>query len=713
MTRKRSSAVKKRIGIGSVVEASAKAVLESDLYTILQDPQAHTLQLQGVVQRSVTVNNRKRWVIRWFHERLEDVPTKPMTTHSLTPIFTRVPLESSLRQRQEQRQEQPEPGPGREDVPCDDGDACDDVEDGIENDEHRDEGRGEVLLEPGHSQQGHPREEASQHDRHGGATPHPPNPPATTTVDGVTWTIQSAVMGELPRANGFVCGLPSWFLSKNEGHQYFRESTGDMLQLMLEGTNENLRQRKKRLLSFDEFMRVIGSLLACCCSGQSSLRRNWSAPARSFMTFSFEEAFGLSYTRVADVLASLACVPDSEDVVHHRRHDGFDEAREMAARVRPLVDEFNRVRKRHVPSKRLTIDESMSAFESKELLPMATIHTRKPKPQGFELKAIACVESGVLLKVEVQEGKRLMQEKDYAALGATGWVLRLGEQYFNTERLIIGDSAFASVQTAVEARKRGLHFLGNVKTATSRFPHTWLKQHVPSAIGSTITATATVDGHGLIAHAWRSGNIFTLISTAGNNAEVDDGEGRMSTLIRAYKAGANVVDVHNQIRQGTIALERAYKTKSWLRRVIATLVSMCATDAYLLWNRSNPQHIPVLDFIGELADVLGKTAPPPSPRTERRLSLRSASSVDDDEDHNPDKTAKTSHWSRNLRDHPHYNLSGETKVVRRRCSMCKVHKASYYCVQCSTPDRIVAICGPHRPLCMKQHIDRWDTSESP
>lgn len=52
-------------------------------------------------------------------------------------------------------------------------------------------------------------------------------------------------------------------------------------------------------------------------------------------------------------------------------------------------------------------------------------------------------------------------------------------------------------------------------------------------------------------------------------------------LVEVYGTHANIVDIHNQFRQGNIEVERRFKTKRWEVRVFSTLFSICITDAYL------------------------------------------------------------------------------------------------------------------------------------
>lgn len=54
-------------------------------------------------------------------------------------------------------------------------------------------------------------------------------------------------------------------------------------------------------------------------------------------------------------------------------------------------------------------------------------------------------------------------------------------------------------------------------------------------------------------------------------------------VISSYYKGANVIDVHNQLRQGTLQYEKFWKTRTpWFRIVTTIVFGMTLTDAFLL-----------------------------------------------------------------------------------------------------------------------------------
>ena len=132
--------------------------------------------------------------------------------------------------------------------------------------------------------------------------------------------------------------------------------------------------------------------------------------------------------------------------------------------VRTLVDTFNQCRLDKVrPSSCLVVDESFASWISRKPddMPDALPHTQKiickPKGVGTEFKNLADGVTGVMLRLEIQEKKSDMADKDWSALPAgTAWLLRLCEPYFGSHRIVRADSAFTSTTAAVLLGKRGL-----------------------------------------------------------------------------------------------------------------------------------------------------------------------------------------------------------------------------------------------------------------
>ncbi len=93
----------------------------------------------------------------------------------------------------------------------------------------------------------------------------------------------------------------------------------------------------------------------------------------------------------------------------------------------------------------------MSSWEGKELkwdsngMPHVMKVVRKPKGIGCEVKCIADCQTGIMLVLEIQEGKAENILKKFADMYAfhIAITLRLSEPWFGSFRTLIADSAFA------------------------------------------------------------------------------------------------------------------------------------------------------------------------------------------------------------------------------------------------------------------------------
>lgn len=167
--------------------------------------------------------------------------------------------------------------------------------------------------------------------------------------------------------------------------------------------------------------------------------------------------------------------------------------------VRPLVDQYNAHRQTHfIPGWLMTIDETMVAWRgmvgllNEDKCPHRSWVPRKPEPLGVELKTVGDSISGVMMRIEICEGKEPMKAKEFsAAWGATtACTMRLMSPWFGSRRVVAGDSWFAGVKTARGLLDNGLHLIGDVKTNSSLFPKTVLEDNTPPGSGEWATYTS-------------------------------------------------------------------------------------------------------------------------------------------------------------------------------------------------------------------------------
>ena len=256
-----------------------------------------------------------------------------------------------------------------------------------------------------------------------------------------------------------------------------------------------------------------------------------------------------------------------------------------------------------------------------------------------------------MLAMEIQEGKDAMNGKAFSAtLGSgTASLLRLTSNYMGQHHIVVADSAFASVKSASALHSnRGMGFIGLVKTATRLFPKSYLSEHPLPTRGAHVTLQATVQPQlgapagssptNVMAVAWNDNKRKLIIASAGVSAEGppalkdrwrfpvgaevprDNGlfyfkkEVPRPHVVKDYFDNANAIDVHNHYRQGALAMEQAWSTKTWWHRLFAsaTLYGMCVTDAFLAFQHFHPtqegRNISFREFCAAIAGVQHRRA---------------------------------------------------------------------------------------------------------
>ena len=403
--------------------------------------------------------------------------------------------------------------------------------------------------------------------------------------------------------------------------------------------------------------------------------------------------------------------------------------------VQPLVDAFNDCRKQRVsPGYKLVVDESMSEWRGKDQrhgdsgCPHVTKIIRKPKGVGMEIKNLADCDAGIMMAMEIMARKAEMKTRAFVAEygSGTALLLRLSQAWKGSGRLVVADSAFASVKSAVALKcKNGLYFHGLVKTAHRKFPKKWLNEVPIDKRGGHVVCETTEEDVDLRAITWNDGkkdkktgeivrkNFIascgtTLASTdhrkrrwrIGTDGRSEDYFVRVPRpqIVTEYFDGAAKIDIHNHFRQGRegVALEQR-GTNRWDIRFYQTFLGINEVDSYLAYrrfcpHRSTTKHVDFLRvLIQQLLDnTIGCAPDAPVLRPRPAETAREGCPI---------------HVLRPNRMAPYFigkiasakaAGKGEPQCILR-CRQCGKN-SSYYCIFCSKDDSkprgIHALCGP-------------------
>jgi hypothetical protein len=376
----------------------------------------------------------------------------------------------------------------------------------------------------------------------------------------------------------------------------------------LKFTNEKLQKTKKKKIDEGDFYRWLGlRLLMTYEPLEGPIRMYWETskqPNQAHTPRDFAQ-YGMSRHTFENILTALSFTDESVFSVDNWRN------------IRPIIDGFNKRRLDVVsPGEILVVDECMSAWDGinftfcHSALPHQTKIIRKPVSKGTEIKAIADGQTGILLGLDIMEGKEKQHLKRYHDQYGEGTaiVLRLSEPYKSSGRTVVADSAFASVKTLIQVENHlGLYFMGMVKTATKEYPMKALKEWsgtLPSRGSFKVFKSKTPKENDFYAMCWADKKPKTLISNRGTTLQgrpsvrtrhkkiIDNGiESTIRyeisvprpEMVELFYSRFSAIDVHDHYRHGSLRLEREWLTKKWWHRIFDTVFGMVLTDAYLAY----------------------------------------------------------------------------------------------------------------------------------
>lgn len=223
-----------------------------------------------------------------------------------------------------------------------------------------------------------------------------------------------------------------------------------------------------------------------------------------------------------------------------------------------------------------------------------------------------------MLFAEIQEGEKPMRRKKYSDRYGTNsactfrlaeatvhcgtkWGSQKDAKEDEKPESFMGDSWFTSVPVVEWMAERGHSYVGALKTSSALFPKTELEEKMkeyPSGAYLVMECVSPKGGHALVAIGYKYNKrkvlCFLATKSAGTTkagtpyiAKFPDSMGNTCeravprpTVISEYFADSNKIDIHNQVRQGELKLEKRWKTKDCWFRLDTTLIGMIVTDAW-------------------------------------------------------------------------------------------------------------------------------------
>jgi hypothetical protein len=172
-----------------------------------------------------------------------------------------------------------------------------------------------------------------------------------------------------------------------------------------------------------------------------------------------------------------------------------------------------------------------------------------------------------------------------------------------------------------------------------------------------------------------------------------------SLLIRQYFRAANGIDMHNQLRQHFLGIERTWKTQSWHLCIFQTVMGIVLVNAYLAMKYFEDTELSLKAYTNKVCAVLGARAGDSDVAVAPASNTRGAAT----------RTAHGGTLSDLLApdtDHRHavysgrsYGLGGTNGEGRCKVEGCSNQHATMFCVTCSsdllsTKPKAFWICSP-------------------
>jgi len=341
------------------------------------------------------------------------------------------------------------------------------------------------------------------------------------------------------------------------------------------------------------------------------------------------------------------------------------------------------------------------------------------------------------------------EDDDNSSLNAgTKDLLELIYPWAKSNRVVVADSHFASVQTARELYKVGMRFIGCVKTATKGFPMKLLGDVQLPGRGShfgMFHKSTEEELPDLLAFTWCDKERRSFISSCSNLrqaapilrsrmrqiAPVETDEApemqhiaiNLPTCGKLYYDNCGRIDQHNRKRQDDLKLERKIGTNDWAKRVNFTIEAMVVVDAYLAYmdctqpdvDHHNKETFD--EFIHKLADEMIEWDNP-SCRSNATPGKRKAAPRSSDIVHlTPTKRLRAQASPFASSASTASSSDGSSKALHPL--WCKLpgctHRTSTVCSHCSRDGKEMHFCNPYSKgnrKCFQQHCETHHANET-
>jgi hypothetical protein len=389
----------------------------------------------------------------------------------------------------------------------------------------------------------------------------------------------------------------------------------------LPAINQGLSSKHEPVCSLREFLLWIALRLAMTLFRVSHLHDYWATQSTSLKPALDFGMFGMARDRFKRINSALRLTISNMNGIEMMHH---------------VCREFNEHMKSVFKASWLTcIDESMCRWTNKFTAPIWHWVPRKPCPGGFEFKDIACAESKIIFGLQLVD-KNAPAIPGIKRMASLQLKLTEAAGMWGTPRVLVGDSAFVSVQAARELLSKSIHTIYTVKkkkhwpagvdaealsnemlSATGEFDKTIpgkLRNVDGSSSGINLTAHKSKITTILLSNALRTTNcVHVARDSLSDEDQQDDSEsepelaqrtralGSRPEVVDMYCRARHAIDDSNNLRMGSNSIEGAWETRRWQSRIMAFIIGVCEANAYCAVRYFSKKKIDHLEFRRQLS----------------------------------------------------------------------------------------------------------------
>ena len=297
-------------------------------------------------------------------------------------------------------------------------------------------------------------------------------------------------------------------------------------------TNDELANAYLKPTNEAEVLKFFGIILLIPRLPQVPRKRLWSTdPLTKYSVLPNLGRTGMTRDRFKHLLQHMRFSFQPKEKMAHVSDEGH-----AWMLIDGFVDAINEWKSKRVyPGSIVCVDESMIRWYGlggeyiKIGAPFYVVIDGKPDA-GIEIQTSACAKSGLMLQLKVMRSQTETAKRNFVRhvpteenAGTTA-VKELTQPWHRSNRVAVGDSAFASVATAMEMKKVGMGFVGCVKNAHKGFPKEYLSKVQLGGRGDYFGMMAMKENVELLAFTWCDRDRRSFIASAGSLAKANQQE---------------------------------------------------------------------------------------------------------------------------------------------------------------------------------------------